>query len=135
MKYAIVCIDDEPSILQMVGFQLNKLIDDQTSFIEFFTDPILAEDGICELMKKNIDILAVIIDYQMPSLSGAEFIRKLKPRYPCLNFIMLSGQANAIQVNQLVEENLLEAFIMKPWEEKSLVNLIRPVLEKKYYNV
>lgn len=134
MKYAIVCIDDEPSILQMVGFQLNKLIDDQTSFIEFFTDPLVAEDGICELIKNNIEVLAVIIDYQMPGVTGAEFIRKIKPNFPCLNFIMLSGQANAIQVNQLVEENLLEAFIMKPWDEKSLVNLIQPVLEKKYYN-
>jgi DNA-binding NtrC family response regulator len=134
MKYAIVCIDDDPSILQMVGFQVNKLLDTSNSFIEFFTDPELAYQCISELITNEIEIVSIIIDYQMPGYTGAQFIRKLKGEYPNLYFIMLSGQANAIQVNELVEENLLDAFIMKPWDEDSLTRLIKPSLEKKYFN-
>jgi DNA-binding NtrC family response regulator len=134
MKYAIICIDDDPAILQMVGFQLNKLLDVSNSFIEFFTDPELAHECISDLILNEIEIVSVIIDYQMPGYSGAQFVRKLKKQYPSLCFIMLSGQANAIQVNELVEENLLNAFISKPWDEDTLVNLIYPFLEKKYFN-
>jgi DNA-binding NtrC family response regulator len=134
MKYAVICIDDDPSILQMVGFQINKLLDTTNSFIEFFTDPELAHQCISDLLSNEIEIVSVIIDYQMPGYSGAQFIRKVKREHPNLYFIMLSGQANAIQVNELVEENLLDAFIMKPWDEDSLVRLIKPSLEKKYFN-
>ncbi|MEY3151648.1 MAG: hypothetical protein RLZZ333_245 [Bacteroidota bacterium] len=45
---------------------------------------------------------------------------------------MLSGQANAIQVDDLVNDNLLDSFISKPWEEADLVKAIEPILNKRY---
>lgn len=130
-KNAIICIDDDPFILQMLSFQLEKLIESDATLMEFFTNPFEAIESIDDLVSEMIDIVFIIVDFQMPELNGAELIRKIKINHPNLKFIMLSGQANAIQVDDLVNDNLLESFISKPWSEVDLLNAIEPILEER----
>ena len=129
LKYAIVCIDDDPFVLQMIGFQLNKIINKKTTFLEFFTDPKLVSENIKQLIDTKTEIIAVLVDYQMPKLNGSELIREIIQVYPDLKFIMLSGQANEIIVDELVNENVLFDFVAKPWEEEELFQLIQPLLK------
>jgi CheY-like chemotaxis protein len=131
IKYAIVCIDDDPFILQMLSFQLQKYIDGECTLMEFFTNPVEALDSIDDLVSDQIDIIFIVVDYQMPELNGAELIRKIKVKHPGMKCIMLSGQANAIQVDDLVSDNLLDSFISKPWNEEDLLNAITPILEER----
>ncbi|NCX71150.1 MAG: response regulator [Rhodobacteraceae bacterium] len=70
-KYAVVCVDDDPYILQMLGFQLEKLIDQKLTLLEYFTDPFEALENIDELITERIDIIFVVVDYQMPKMTGA----------------------------------------------------------------
>jgi CheY-like chemotaxis protein len=133
-KYAVVCIDDDPHILQVLGFQLEKIIDGTSTLVEYFTDPQQALRDIDKLIDERIDVIFIVVDYQMPSMNGAEFIREIKIKYPDLKCIMLSGQANAIQVDDLVSDNLLDNFLSKPWDENELVEAIGPVLKNKYKN-
>ncbi len=35
IKYALVCADDDPIVLQMLGFQLEKIIDPKVTTCEF----------------------------------------------------------------------------------------------------
>jgi DNA-binding NarL/FixJ family response regulator len=65
----------------------------------------------------------------MPQMTGAQLIRSIKLKHPELRCVMLSGQANPVSVNSLVQENLLESFISKPWDEEVLFNAVRPILE------
>tara|TARA_B100001287_G_C22494384_1_gene440483 strand:+ start:76 stop:486 length:411 start_codon:yes stop_codon:yes gene_type:complete len=127
---AVICVDDDPMILQVLAFQLNKILDAQNILIEFYTNPNDALADIDVLITDKIDIIFVLVDYQMPEMTGVELIRIIKAKYPRLNCIMLSGQANAIQVGDLESEDLLEQFIEKPWSELDLRNavlkLIRP---------
>lgn len=131
IKYAIVCIDDDPFILQMLSFQLQKYIDGECTLMEFFTNPIEAIESIDELIGDEIDIIFIVVDYQMPELNGAELIRKIKLNHPGMKCIMLSGQANAIQVDDLVNDNLLDSFIPKPWNEEDLLKAITPFIEDR----
>ncbi len=64
LKYAVVCIDDDPYILQMLGFQLSKIIDHKCTLLEYFTDPNEALSGITALIEERIDIIFIIVDYQ-----------------------------------------------------------------------
>lgn len=132
LKYAVICVDDDPYILQMLGFQLEKFIDKRSTVIEFFTDPREAIRNINLLVAEKIEILFVVVDYQMPNMTGAELIRKLKDVFPEMKFIMLSGQASAIHVDDLVNDNLLESFVSKPWDEKELYSLTEDIFKKKY---
>ena len=130
LKYAVVCVDDDPFILQMLGFQLGKIIDNKCTLLEYFTDPTIALEGIDDLINERIDIIFVIVDYQMPKMTGAQLIRSIKEKYPDLNCVMLSGQANQISVDELITDNMLSTFIAKPWDEEALINAIRPLIKE-----
>jgi hypothetical protein len=41
---------------------------------------------------------------------------------------MLSGQANSVQIDSLIEEKLLCKFIAKPWSEKELFDAINELI-------
>ncbi len=129
IKYAVICVDDDPYILQMLGFQLSKIVDQTFTLVEYFTDPGIALENIDELIQENIKVIFVIVDYQMPKMTGAQLIRAIKEKYPTLKCVMLSGQANRISVDELVSENMLETFIAKPWNEEDLFDAIRPILD------
>ena len=124
LTYAALCVDDDPMILQVLAFQLNKILDTQNVLIEFYTNPNDALSDIDALITDKIEILFVLVDYQMPEMTGVELIRKIKQKHPRLSCLMLSGQANAIHVNDLETDNLLEQFIEKPWSELELRNAI-----------
>lgn len=132
IKYALVCADDDPIVLQMLGFQLEKIIDPKVTICEFFTAPDQVLPGIDQLKEQGIETLFLIVDYQMPKMSGADLIRLVKGKYPQIKCLMLSGQANAIHVDALADENYLESFLPKPWEEGDLFQLLGPVLSLKY---
>tara|TARA_B110000046_G_C13007384_1_gene404947 strand:+ start:2333 stop:2740 length:408 start_codon:yes stop_codon:yes gene_type:complete len=128
MKCAVVCVDDDPYILQMLGFQLSKIMDQSYTLIEYFTDPNQAIENIDVLIAENIEVIFVMVDYQMPKMTGAELVRVLKEKYPELKCVMLSGQANRSSVDLLKSENLLEEFIEKPWNEDELFKTLRPFI-------
>lgn len=134
-KYAVVCVDDDPYILQSIGFQVEKLIDKKTTIVEYYTDPGTVLKSIDLLTREGIEIILAIVDFQMPDLNGAELVRAIKDQHPEIKCLMLSGQASAIHVDDLVSDNLLESFISKPWDENELFDAIEPIINKKYNNI
>ena len=129
IKYAVVCVDDDAFILQMLGFQLSKIVDQKYTLLEYFTDPSEALINIDQLVAEKIDIIFIIVDYLMPKMTGAELIREIKAKHPNLKCVMLSGHANPISIEALNKENMLESFISKPWNEEELFDTIRPILQ------
>ena len=129
IKYAVVCVDDDPFILQMLGFQLGKILDQKCTLLENFTNASEALLNIDQLVAEKIDIIFIIVDYQMPEMTGAQLIRSIKEKYPELKCVMLSGHANPVSVDSLVKDKLLDSFISKPWDEEVLFNAVRPILE------
>lgn len=131
IKYAVICVDDDPHILQMLSFQLEKIIDSKYTLIEYFTNPDEVSKNIHELVNEHIEIVFVLVDYQMPQKNGVQLIREIKDINPKLECIMLSGQANSIQVAELEQDGLLTCFLHKPWDENTLYNVLNPILNKK----
>jgi two-component system response regulator YesN len=131
LRYAVICIDDDPLILQVLAFQLNKILDTKSILIEYYTNPSTAINEIDALVDDKIDIIFVLVDYQMPEMTGVDLVRKIKAKYPALNCIMLSGQANQLQVSELEKDNLLEEFIEKPWGEAELKDAVMKILNRK----
>jgi CheY-like chemotaxis protein len=129
-KQAVICVDDDPMILQVLGFQLEKILDMSETILELCTDPLNALICIDEFKFENITIAFLIVDYRMPAMSGATFIRQVKEKHPDVPCIMLSGQANSLQIEALENEGLLEAFVQKPWEESELKRSIELLKSK-----
>lgn len=129
--YSLLVVDDDPFILQMLGFQLKKLVHIPDISFEFFTNPEEAYLSFIKMCDEGITPVMLITDYQMPEMTGAELIRKCKAIQNTLSCILLTGYANAIQVDDLVNDDMLEGFISKPWSEEDLTGTILPILENK----
>ena len=128
IQYAAICVDDDPYILQMLSFQLSKIVDQRYTLMEYYTNPEDVLANIDELVNEKIEIIFALVDFQMPTMSGADLIKDIKAKYPDLKCVMLSGQANQKSLNELKHRNLLENFIPKPWDEEVLFDTIRPIL-------
>jgi CheY-like chemotaxis protein len=123
-KNAVICVDDDPLILQVLSFQMDKHINKQETLSEYFSDPTVALSHVKELIEASLPIACAIIDYQMPQMNGAQLIREIKKLDPSIKIIMLSGQANTVQIDDLLNEHLLDVFVSKPWDEKELFAVV-----------
>ncbi|MEJ6506114.1 MAG: response regulator [Crocinitomicaceae bacterium] len=133
IKRAVICIDDDPMILQVLSFQMEKYLDTSDTLIELYTEPSKALSDIKSRVFDDVAILFFIVDYQMPNISGAKFIRSIKETHPAIPCIMLSGQANSSQIEALENEGLLEMFMQKPWKESDLKGCLDQI-KKRYEN-
>lgn len=100
-KKQILCIDDDAA-----GLAIRKMMLEAEGY-EIFT----AESGAkgLELIKRrNID--AVILDYQMPQMNGAEVARSIREKWPDLPIVMLSGYPDDVPESAL---HLVNAFVTK----------------------
>jgi len=129
-KNAVICIDDDPMILQVLGFQMEKHLDTSDTLIELYTEPSKALSDIKSRVFDDVDILFCIVDYQMPHMSGAKLIRSIKETHPTIPCVMLSGQANSTQIEALENEGLLEMFLQKPWEESDLKGCLEQIKKR-----
>ncbi len=127
-QYAIICVDDDPMITQLLSYQLRKWINPLNTIIETFVEPKHVMAAIDEIYELGIRVVFVIVDYQMPGLNGAQLTRNIKAKYNDIHFVMLSGQANEIVVSQLKDEKVLDSFISKPWSEDQLHKILQPYL-------
>jgi YesN/AraC family two-component response regulator len=109
----------------MLGYQLRRHFDDSNIVIELIHDAKDAVSIIETNVKNNILPILGIVDYQMPDVNGAQLIRKSKEKFPEMKFIMISGESNQQQIKDLFEDNLLEHYIDKPWEEVDLINSVK----------
>ncbi|WP_378956014.1 HDOD domain-containing protein [Pelosinus sp. sgz500959] len=116
----ILFVDDEVQILK----SLNRLFMD-TEY-EVFT----AGSG-----KEALDILAtekidmIITDMRMPEMDGSQLLHQVKELYPNSLRIILSGYAEKNTVLQALQKNIAKLYILKPWENDKLIELVDQLFE------
>ena len=81
------------------------------------TQVVVAEDGL-EAMKFladcNGDIQLIISDWNMPNMTGIEFLRTVRKIYPQMPFIMLTSNANKEFVLAAAKHGI-NGYIAKPF--------------------
>jgi signal transduction histidine kinase len=118
-NYAIICVDDEPLVLQTLKEQLKRSFGSQYD-IEIAETGEEALEIIEDLQEDNIEIPLVITDQIMPGMKGDELLKKIHGKYPQILKIMLTGQASAEAVGKAVNLANLYRYIAKPWDETDL---------------
>ncbi|MEG4057314.1 MULTISPECIES: response regulator [unclassified Microcoleus] len=127
-KPIILCVDDEPDILNTLKMQLKK---------EFKNDYFyeLAESGdealdLLEEFQEKAQVIVVVSDWLMPGIKGDELLIKVHQKYPKIIKVMLTGQADAGAVQRALEEADLYCCLYKPWQSKDLIEIIKSGLAK-----
>ena len=114
-KWAVVCVDDDPYVLQMLSLQMKDLLNWERVLLELLTDPTQTIGRIDHLLQQGYQIRCVITDYRMPQMTGYELIYALKTTHPAIPCVLLSGQADKFEVRELLHTGLITSFINKPW--------------------
>ena len=72
-----------------------------------------------QLLEDN-EIHVVVSDQRMAIMSGIEFLKNVKARFPNTVRIVLSGYTDLDAVTQAINEGAVYKFISKPWEDEML---------------
>ncbi len=126
-KLAIICVDDEPSILRSIQTELENALGPDC-IIELAQDGEEALEVIEELTADEHRVAVVIADYIMPGLKGDDLLIKIHAQNPRIFKIMLTGQANPDAVGNVVNAANLYRYITKPWNKEDLITTVQEAL-------
>jgi two-component system probable response regulator PhcQ len=76
------------------------------------------DEGLRILKEEPIQL--VISDYSMPQMSGVDFLKLVRERYPNIVRIMLTGDPNPEVIIRSINEGEVYRFIRKPWDNTML---------------
>lgn len=119
MKHVILCVDDEPILLESLRDELRDGFGDDY-LIEVAEDGESALELVQELLEENYQIPLVISDYIMPDMRGDELLKQIHQILPDTLKVMLTGQASIEAVANAVNYAKLYRYIAKPWQQEDL---------------
>lgn len=127
-KIYILCVDDEPEVLDAVVRDIAKLEDDFP--IETAESAAQARKVVDQIYKSGDALGLVICDHIMPGDTGVQlFIEMLKDtKTQKTRRILLTGQAGLEATIQAVNSGKLNYYIAKPWKPKDLLKVVRDEL-------
>ncbi|MEG3858257.1 PAS domain S-box protein [Microcoleus sp. herbarium12] len=118
-KPVIICVDDEPIILESLKIELKKALGEE-HLLETAEGGEDALELIDELLAEGCEIVAVISDYLMPHIRGDELLKQIHRILPKTIKIMLTGQADLEAVANTIKYAKLYRYISKPWQSEDL---------------
>ncbi|NMF58575.1 PAS domain S-box protein [Pseudanabaena yagii] len=114
----ILCVDDERNVLLTLRTQLMRYFPDYAIEIaESGTEALIVVE---ELLNDGVEIPLVIADQIMPGMKGDQVLIELHQRHPQILKVMLTGEARAEDVGNVVNRGNLYRFMSKPWNEIDL---------------
>ncbi|MBW4466422.1 MAG: hybrid sensor histidine kinase/response regulator [Pegethrix bostrychoides GSE-TBD4-15B] len=117
-KPAIICVDDEPTVLESLKIELRQVLGD-SCLIE------TAESGeealeLFEELQTHYEIALVLADQIMPGLRGDELLKRIHQLSPQTLKIMITGHADLETLSQTLRTAQLYRHIAKPWHSEDL---------------
>ncbi len=128
-KSAIICVDDEVTVLESLEIELQKAFKNQYLY-EFAESADEALEVIEELVEDSVKIVVIVSDWLMPGMKGDELLILIHHKFPEVRTILLTGQADREAVERAINEAKIHAYLTKPWNSKELIETIRSGLSK-----
>jgi DNA-binding NarL/FixJ family response regulator len=125
MKIKVAIVDDHPMVVLGLATALSAY-----DFIEI-TDTYPNGLNLMEgLQAQQPDVL--LLDIQMPELTGSELAPMLLERFPELKIITLTNFDNGLYAHNMIAAGVL-GYLLKTTEEETLIDAIRTVYEGKSF--
>ncbi|HOX55080.1 MAG TPA: response regulator [Candidatus Omnitrophota bacterium] len=120
MPKTILVVDDEPDILKILLFRLNKL----------GYDVITATNGIeaIDAVRDNMPDL-ILLDLMIPVLDGVEVAKRLKSDQDTKDIPIIVVTASTHKVAEKAKECQAADYITKPFVLDELVDKIKKLIE------
>ena len=124
-KTKVLYVDDERS--NLVSFRASFRQE-----YKVFT-AISAQEGM-DILDQEPDTHVVIADQRMPNMTGVQFLETIKPKYPDMIRILLTGYSDIEAVIGAINKGQVYRYINKPWDYENLriaINNAREIYDTK----
>ena len=112
-------VDDDPRVLSAIVRSLRR----EPFQVETAAD---ARKALARLEEQTFAL--VVSDHRMPGLTGIEFLRRVRERWPLTRRILLSGWSSEIPRSDLEAANLFR-LLAKPWDDAEFRSVVREAVE------
>ncbi|MFQ5491871.1 MAG: HD domain-containing phosphohydrolase [Phycisphaerae bacterium] len=121
MSRRVLCVDDEPNVLQAYRRGLRKLFDIETA--------PGGPEGL-EMIESHGPFAVVVSDMRMPGMDGVQFLASVKQKAPNSVRMMLTGNADQATAIQAVNEGNIFRFLTKPCPPEDLAKALDAGIEQ-----
>ncbi len=118
----LLLVDDEPNIIAALKRLMRR---DGHVILTANSGP----EGLDVLSRHRVDV--IVSDQRMPGMTGVEFLRAAKEKYPDTIRIVLSGYTELQSVTDAINEGAVYRFLTKPWDDELLRAHIQKAFEYK----
>jgi DNA-binding NarL/FixJ family response regulator len=123
----LLIVDDH----QMVRDGIRVMLESQDRIAGFdVTEADSGEDGLQKVLKQDFDI--IMVDYQLPRMSGAETVEKILTYKPEAKILALSNYDELSYINKMISAGA-KGYVLKNIEPSQLITAIETVLNGKSY--
>ncbi len=123
-KLRILIVDDQQEMRSMIKGMLMEMGITQTFEASDGKEALSFSDAALDM----VDV--VICDWNMPKLSGVEFLRQMRSVSPEMPFLMITGRSDIDSVAE-AKTSGVTAYIRKPFSPAQLETKLR-VIKTKY---
>lgn len=104
-KPRILCVDDDPNILEAMGRHLRR---------HYSVSTAIRAEAALRMVESQAPFQVVIADFEMPEMNGIEFLESCRREAPDTVRILLTGQADMEAAMAAVNEGAIFRFLWKP---------------------
>jgi DNA-binding NtrC family response regulator len=127
---AILSVEDDTEALNALRMQLERNFSEEY-VLEFAQNVDEAITVIDELIVQKVNVILLLSDWYMPDKNADVLVDYIKSKNPQVRVIVLSGQLDISKAGQMLEEQIIDRVIMKPWDEATLVKHIKTFLTEQ----
>lgn len=121
MGERVLIVDDDENVLKALERMLRR---DRYQLLK-------ADSGTKALaLLESNEVAAIICDYNMPDLTGADVLQKALEICPDAGRIILTGVQDLHLIMEAVNRGQVSHFVLKPWEEATLRQTVRATVER-----
>jgi response regulator RpfG family c-di-GMP phosphodiesterase len=120
-KPRILCVDDEPHVLDGLSRQLRRQFEVSTA--------VGGEAGL-QLIEREGPFAVVVSDMRMPGMDGAAFLRQVRERTAETTRVLLTGQADLEAAIAAVNQANIFRFLTKPCPPEVLGTALQAAAEQ-----
>jgi len=117
----ILCVDDEPNILEAYQRSLRK---------QFCIETASGGEQGLEAIAKNGPFAVIVADMRMPGMDGVQLLTKVREKTPDTVRIMLTGNADQRTAIEAVNEGWIFRFLTKPCSPETLAKALAAGIEQ-----
>lgn len=128
----VAATPETPATILIVDDEANILASLKRLFRPLGYNVFTAESGAqgLEVMEREtVDL--VVSDMRMPEMNGAQFLERIRERWPDTVRILLTGYAEIGATIDAINKGQIYRYISKPWEDNDITLIVKHALQQK----